>query len=41
MTLDGGETQELTIDAGTPLGVPEGAPIDDCVPELDRAVARG
>jgi hypothetical protein len=41
VTLDGGETQELTIDAGTPLGVPEGAPIDECVPELDRAVARG
>jgi hypothetical protein len=38
VTLDGGESTDVTIDAGTPLGVAEGAPIEECVPELDRAL---
>jgi hypothetical protein len=40
VALDGGERKEVTLDAGPPLGVPEGAPIEECVPQLDRAVAR-
>ena len=40
VTLDGGETRDVTIDAGTPLGVPEGARIDKCLPQLDGAVVR-
>jgi hypothetical protein len=40
VALDGGERTEVTLDAGRPLGVREGATIEECVPQLDRAVAR-